>query len=63
TPSHIDSGGAFSFYDHLLSFGHGYFTILELGDLNARFAYSAGICVFLTDRVLKHSVPQWSGGK
>lgn len=63
TPPHIDAGGAPSFYDHLLSLGQGHSASLHLEDLDAQFAYLPGTSVFLTGRVLTHSVPGWVGGE
>ena len=63
TPLHWDSGGAVTFYDHLLSLGFGHQAIFDLVDFGAKFTYAPGTSVFLTGRVLVHSVPVWSGGK
>lgn len=63
TPPHLDSGGAVTFYDHLLSLGFGHQAILDLDDFGAKFAYAPGTSVFLTGRVLTHSVPVWSSGE
>lgn len=63
TPPHLDSRGAVTFYDHLLSLGFGHQATLALEDLKAKFAYSPGTSVFLIGRMLIHSVPVWSGGE
>ena len=63
TPPHLDSGGAVTFYDHLLSLGFGHQATLDLDDFGAKFTYAPGTSVFLTGRVLTHSVPPWSGGE
>jgi hypothetical protein len=63
TPPHVDAGGASSFYDYLLSLGQGHSATLDLEDLDAWFAYPLGTSVFLTGRVLTHSVPHWIGGE
>lgn len=63
TPPHLDGGGAVTFYDHLLSLGFSHQATLALEDLEAEFAYGPGTSVFLTGKVLTHSVPAWSGGE
>jgi hypothetical protein len=63
TPAHLDGGGAFSFYDHLLSLGQGHMATLNLDDLDAQFSYDPGTSIFLTGKVLTHSVPQWLEGE
>ncbi|KAG9317917.1 hypothetical protein JVU11DRAFT_2149 [Chiua virens] len=51
------------FYDHLLSLGMDHQTWLFLEDLEAELAYREGTSIFLTGKVLTHSVPAWSGGE
>ena len=63
TEPHLDSGGAITFYDHLLSLGMDHGANLHLDDLDAELAYLEGTGVFLTGRVLMHSVPAWFGGE
>lgn len=63
TEPHLDSGGAIPFYDHLLSLGMDHRAELRLDDLDAELAYSEGTSVFLTGRVLTHSVPAWAQGE
>lgn len=63
TEPHTDTGGAITFYDHLLSLGIDHNATLKLDDFDAELAYSEGTSVFLTGKVLMHSVPAWSRGE
>jgi hypothetical protein len=63
SPGHFDTGGALTFYDHLLNFGQDHDARLCLDDLKGQFVYRPGTSVFLTGRAFKHSVPTWSGGE
>jgi hypothetical protein len=63
TPPHLDSRGAVTFYDHLLSLGFSHEATLDLDDFGAKFTYAPGTSVFLTGRVLTHSVPAWLGSE
>ncbi|KAF8141808.1 hypothetical protein EV363DRAFT_1100765, partial [Boletus edulis] len=63
TPKHCDPGGAYSFYDHLVSLGSGHDAVLQLHDVQAELAYPAGTSVLFTGKVLAHEVPKWSGGE
>lgn len=63
TPKHYDKGGAFSFYDHLVSLGQDHDAELWLHDFQAEFAYKPGTSVLFSGKVLAHSVPEWSEGE
>ena len=63
TPKHYDQGGAFSFYDHLVSFGQDHDAHFWVDDLDAEFAYQPGTSILFSDKGLHHSVPEWSGGE
>jgi hypothetical protein len=63
TPRHTDKGGAFTFYDHLISFGGGHNAVLLLDDLHAEFRYLSGTSVLFSGKALNHSVLDWSGGE
>ncbi|KAG9316935.1 hypothetical protein JVU11DRAFT_3017 [Chiua virens] len=63
TEPHLDTGGAATFYDHLLSLGMNHQAKLQLDDIEAELAYSPGTSVFLSGQILTHSVPIWSREK
>jgi hypothetical protein len=63
TPAHHDSGGANTFYDHLVSLGQGHNAKLRLDDLQAEFAYLPGTSLLFAGKVLTHSVPKWDDGE
>jgi hypothetical protein len=63
TPPHLDTGGAPSFYDFLLSLGGDHGAVLCLDDIDCQLSYSPGTGVFLAGRVLVHSVSKWVGGE
>jgi hypothetical protein len=63
TPSHCDQGGALTFYDHLVNFGHAQHAQLELEELDAKFAYKPGTSVLFPGKGLSHAVPDWGEGE
>jgi hypothetical protein len=63
TPGHRDPGGAATFYDLLVSLGEGHRAVLHIEDVKADLAYDPGTGVFITGRILEHSVPRWEGGE
>ena len=63
TPRHCNGGGAFSFYDHLVSLGVDHDAILQLHDFQAELAYPPGTSTLFIGKVLAHEVPKWSQGE
>jgi hypothetical protein len=63
TPEHRDTGGAFPWYDLLLSCGKHHNAHLQLKDVKAQLSYSPGTVVMVCGKVLNHSLPEWSGGE
>jgi hypothetical protein len=63
SPKHVDQGGAFTFYDHLIGFGQDHDACLFLNDLDGQFTYKPGTSVLFSGKALAHSVPKWSGGE
>lgn len=63
TPRHLDTGGAVTFYDHLVSFGPDHKAKLVLHDFDAEFAYGPGTSILFPGKILAHSVSQWAKGK
>jgi len=63
TPKHYDQGGAFTFYDHLVSFGQDHNAHFWVDDLDAEFAYQPGTSILFSGKGLHHSVPEWSAGE
>ncbi|KIJ58338.1 hypothetical protein HYDPIDRAFT_67266, partial [Hydnomerulius pinastri MD-312] len=63
TPRHQDQGSCAEAYDLLVSIGEGHDARLDLCDFKASIGYGPGTLVFLTGRVLRHSVAKWSRGE
>lgn len=63
TLDHRDEGGANTFYDHLVNFGHHHQAKLHLPDLGADFIYQPGTSVLFSGKALSHSVNTWEGGE
>ena len=63
TPLHYDTGGAVTFYDHLVSLGQDHDARLHLNNLDGELLYKPGTSVLFSGRVLAHSVPRWFEGE
>jgi hypothetical protein len=63
TPAHEDTGGAITYYDHLVSLGQGHEACLYLDHLGGRFLYKPGTSVLFPGKVFSHSVLVWRGGR
>lgn len=63
TLSHRDGGGAPTLYDLLVSLGIGHNATMKLADLQAELDYSPGTMVYISGRVLEHSVGPWDNGE
>ncbi|KAG1771915.1 hypothetical protein EV702DRAFT_976995, partial [Suillus placidus] len=63
TFSHRDGGGSPSLLDLLVSLGRNHDATLALADLNAELDYSPGTMVYISGRVLEHSVGPWLNGE
>ena len=63
TPMHRDWGGAFQFYDLLISGGTHTACVLDLPDLGAELQYLPGTAVAISGKVLRHGVKGWEGGE
>ncbi|KIJ10451.1 hypothetical protein PAXINDRAFT_16536 [Paxillus involutus ATCC 200175] len=61
TPWHQDSGAASGSYDLLLSLGCNESVQFEVSDIGGSFTYGPGALLYLTGKVLRHSVPEWEG--
>ncbi|KAG1841517.1 hypothetical protein F4604DRAFT_1598138 [Suillus subluteus] len=63
TFSHKDGSGSPSLLDLLVSLGRNHNATLALADLNAELDYSPGAMVYISGRVLEHSVGPWLNGE
>lgn len=63
TFSHRDSGGSPSLFDLLVSLGRNHCATFALADLQAELDYSPGTMVYVSGRVLEHSVGPWLNGE
>ncbi|KAG1826373.1 hypothetical protein EV424DRAFT_1285766, partial [Suillus variegatus] len=63
TFSHRDAGGSPSLLDLLVSLGRNHHATLALADLKAELDYSPGTMVYISGRVLEHSVGPWLNGE
>lgn len=63
TPSHRDAGGAPSHFDLLVSLGRNHEAKLTLPDVQAELDYFPGTMVFISGKVLEHSVGPWINGE
>ncbi|KAG1893225.1 uncharacterized protein F5891DRAFT_1196677 [Suillus fuscotomentosus] len=63
TFSHRDAGGSPSLLDLLVSLGRNHHATLALEDLKAELDYSPGTMVYISGRVLEHSVGPWLNGE
>ncbi|KAG1794917.1 uncharacterized protein HD556DRAFT_1442707 [Suillus plorans] len=63
TLSHRDSGGAPSLFDLLISLGSGHEAKLTLADVGAELDYYPGTMVFISGKVLQHSIGPWGPGE
>ncbi|KAG2079127.1 hypothetical protein BDR04DRAFT_997651, partial [Suillus decipiens] len=58
-----DTGGSPSLFDLLISLGSGHEAKLTLADVGAELDYNPGIMVFISGKVLKHSIGPWGPGE
>ncbi|KAG1819830.1 uncharacterized protein BJ212DRAFT_1267380, partial [Suillus subaureus] len=63
TFSHRDGGGSPSLLDLLVSLGRNHHATLALANLKAELDYSPGTMVYISGRVLEHSVGPWLNGE
>jgi hypothetical protein len=63
TFSHRDSGGSPSLFYLLVSLGRNHCATFALADLQAELDYSPGTMVYVSGRVLEHSVGPWLNGE
>ncbi|KAG1729647.1 uncharacterized protein EDB91DRAFT_1059927, partial [Suillus paluster] len=63
TFSHRDPGGAPSLFDLLVSLGSGHEAKLTLRDIGAELDYHPGTMVFISGKVLEHSIGPWIKGE
>ncbi|KAG2067042.1 hypothetical protein BDR04DRAFT_1028585, partial [Suillus decipiens] len=56
TLSHQDTGGSPSLFDLLISLGSGHEAKLTLADVGAELDYNPGTMVFISGKVLQHSI-------
>jgi hypothetical protein len=63
TFSHRDGGGSPSLFDLLVSLGSNHQAKLSLADVQATFNYVPGTMVFISGKVLEHSVGSWINGE
>ncbi|KAG0703425.1 hypothetical protein DFH29DRAFT_874531 [Suillus ampliporus] len=63
TLSHRDPGGAPSLFDLLISLGSGHEAKLMLADVGAELNYCPGTMVFISGKVLQHSIGPWGPGE
>ncbi|KAG1840122.1 hypothetical protein C8R48DRAFT_679665 [Suillus tomentosus] len=63
TLSHRDSGGAPSLFDLLISLGSGHEAKLTLADVGAELDYYPGTMVFISGKILQHSIGPWGPGE
>jgi hypothetical protein len=63
TLAHRDQGGWASCFDILCAAGTYDKAYLDVPDIGAQFCYRPGTVVAICGRVLRHSVPTWSGGE
>ncbi|KIJ15241.1 hypothetical protein PAXINDRAFT_77827, partial [Paxillus involutus ATCC 200175] len=63
TPWHQDQGGCPEAYDCLLNLGNCQDARFHISDLGASFDYPPGSVIYLTGRVLRHSVKELEKGK
>ncbi|KLO08463.1 hypothetical protein SCHPADRAFT_835306, partial [Schizopora paradoxa] len=63
TPPHRDTGGSIYDFDILASTGTHKKATLHIQDTGLKFGYQPGVVVVLLGKLLRHSVPSWSGGE
>ncbi|KAG2084905.1 hypothetical protein BD769DRAFT_1374620, partial [Suillus cothurnatus] len=63
TLSHRDGGGSPTLYDLLISLGVGHAATIKLADVQAELDYFPGTMLYISGRVLEHSVGPWDNGE
>ncbi|KAG0698585.1 hypothetical protein DFH29DRAFT_772009, partial [Suillus ampliporus] len=63
TFSHRDGGGSPSLLDLLVSLGRNHHATFALPDVQAELDYFPGAMVYISGRVLEHSVCPWLNGE
>ncbi|KAG2030611.1 hypothetical protein BDR03DRAFT_822265, partial [Suillus americanus] len=63
TLSHQDAGGSPTLFDLLISLGSSHEAKLTLADVGAELDYNPGTMVFISGKVLQHSIGPWGPGE